>query len=300
MSLNIFKIKKWAKMLLGKSAYHVNQTEGLCYSTDKIEGYYNNLTEKITRFGMPGDEIPITADDDGSEREFSIAIFQYGLAAYDLWLMKGEEQYLRKFKNCVDWAVKNQRSNGAWDAFSPQNPEQPYSSMAQGEGISLLTRAYTHYKDPKYAEAAKKGYEFLITDRKQGGVADYSEGGVEFYEFTYKPLVLNGWIFSIWGIYDYYKMTKDEKAAAIWGKSVETLIKSLPRFDMTYWSHYNTAGALTSPFYQNLHVAQMQAMHKLTGRSEFEKYAKKWQGQLNNPFFKALAFVKKSIQKILE
>jgi hypothetical protein len=73
-------------MMLGRSSYHVNQDEGKLYSKNEIKGYYNNLTEKVTKYGKPGELVPKTVVDTGEEIYFSIAIFQYGLAAYDLYL----------------------------------------------------------------------------------------------------------------------------------------------------------------------------------------------------------------------
>ena len=118
MAINKFKIKKWFNMIRGKSVYHVLQDEGKLYDKKGIKGYYNNLTEKVLRFGLEGEGIPKTRVDSGKELYFSIAIFQYGLGAYDLYLLNSDEAMLRKAIACADWAIENQQENGAWDAFS--------------------------------------------------------------------------------------------------------------------------------------------------------------------------------------
>jgi hypothetical protein len=287
-------------MLLGKSSYHVNQTEGLVYSKDQLRGYYNNLTEKITRFGMPGDDVPITRDDDGSQRHFSIAIFQYGLAAYDLYLMNDDESMLRKLKNCADWAVEHQETNGAWKTFEPQNPQEPYSAMAQGEGISLLVRCALAFNDKTYLEAASKAFEFLLLPRSEGGVAEYKDNGLYLYEYTYEPLVLNGWIFSAWGLLDYYKAIGDERAKEAWELTTKTMAQSLNNFDCGYWSKYNINDRITSSFYHNLHIAQLNVLYDLTGMVEFNAYAKRWMHLKNNKCYNIMAFVVKAIQKLKE
>lgn len=287
-------------MIRGKSAYHVNQNEGICYSKTELTGYYNNLTEKITRFGMPGEEIPVTADEDGTKRHFSIAIFQYGLAANDLYLTTKDESMLRRMKNCANWAVENQLENGAWKTFEPQNPKYPFSSMAQGEGISLLTRAYKITGNSNYLNAAYKAFQFMLKSRTDGGVADRSDNDLYLYEFTYMPLVLNGWIFSAWGLLDFYKATSDEEALKTWETSVASIAKSLPSFDCGYWSKYNSAERLASPFYHRLHIAQLNVMYILTGMAVFSDYAKRWEKQLNNPINKTIAFIVKVYQKIVE
>lgn len=300
MALNLFLIKKWTNMLLGKSSYHVNQNEGLIYSVEGLEGYYNNLTEKITRFGMPGTEIPITSDGDGKMRHFSIAIFQYGLAANDLYLQTKDKSMLERMSNCVAWALDNQQENGAWDTFGTRNRQYPYSSMAQGEAISLLVRYAKYDRTQECLAAAKKAYDFLLLPRDKGGVADYKEGQLFLYEFTYKPLVLNGWIFSAWGLLDYYKATGDERAKEAWLMTSKTMADSLSDFDRKFWSNYNTAQAITSSFYHKLHIAQLNVMYALTGIDPFNVYAKRWEHFQESSMNKFHAFVIKAVQKLKE
>lgn len=49
MSITAYNIKKWTRMCLGKSILHVDQGEGKIYSIEEIKGYYNDLTEKVTK-----------------------------------------------------------------------------------------------------------------------------------------------------------------------------------------------------------------------------------------------------------
>ena len=49
MGISLYKIKKWYKMMTGKSISHVNQGVGTCYSKTEVAGYYNDLTEKVTK-----------------------------------------------------------------------------------------------------------------------------------------------------------------------------------------------------------------------------------------------------------
>ena len=49
MSLDLYNIKKWVKMLTNRSIMHVNQDLGKVISNNpkKVMGYYNNLTDKV-------------------------------------------------------------------------------------------------------------------------------------------------------------------------------------------------------------------------------------------------------------
>lgn len=300
MAISLFKIKKWTNMILGRSSYHVNQTEGKCYSVNQIKGYYNNLTEKITRFQVPGNEIPITHHDNGTVEYFSIAIFQYGLAAYDLWILNNDKSNLEKFKNCVDWAMENQENSGAWKTFDKQNSKHPYSAMAQGEGISLLVRAYVMYKNESYLHAAERAADFLLKDRTEGGVCEHLNSQLFLYEFTYLPIVLNGWIFAAWGLFDIYKITQKKIYEDSLICTINTIASNLSLFDCKYWSKYNLAGNISSPFYHKLHIAQLKVLYMITGNRVFFEYAARWEKQLSNKLYFGYAFLKKCIQKIME
>lgn len=249
---------------------------------------------------MPGDEVPITQDDDGTKRHFSIAIFQYGLAAYDLMLLEDEESYKGKFMNCVEWAIKHMDSNGGWKSFEKHNTKNPYSAMAQGEGVSLLIRAFLYTKETFYLEKAKMAKDFLLTTIEQGGVCVRGKGQLLLYEFPNHPLVLNGWIFASWGLFDYYKANKDKSVEEAWHICVSSIIDNLSRFDLGYWSKYNIKNTITSPFYHGLHIAQLNVMYNLTNRKEFKLYADRWQKQIDSPINRYRAFIYKAYQKVIQ
>ena len=300
MSVNLQKIKKWTNMMLGKSSYHVNQDEGKYYSKTEIRGYYNNLTEKITRFGKEGVLVPTTIVDTGEEIYFPIAIFQYGLAAYDLYLERQDEKMRSIVIACSDWAVENQDDFGRWNTFMYENPDSPYSSMSQAEAISLLIRANHLTNTNRYESTIEKSYKYMIVPLEEGGTAKYVGEDVYFYECPADPLILNGWIFSIWGIWDYAKEYHDVNAEELLNRTISSLVKSLPKFDLGYWSKYEDGIRISSPFYHNLHVSQLKVMSELTGISTFMEYAEKWDAYQGNRMNRWRAFIKKAIQKVAE
>lgn len=194
-----------------------------------------------------------------------------------------------------------QDDEGRWNNFSHYCPDTPYGAMAQGEGASLLVRAYIHTHDQQYLDAAKKAIDFMLLPLEDGGTTKYEGDDAFLMEYTFKGVVMNGFIFAWWGLYDYVLATGDKgKYKEALERTQNTLINILPQFENSYWSMYSFDGLIASPFYHNLHVAQMQAMYQLTGESIFDEYAKRWAREQKNPFCKGLAFVKKSIQKILE
>lgn len=289
-------------MLIGHSVYHVHQGVGKIYSKNDIKGYYNDLTEKITRFGRNDNNVPKTYVDTGEEIEFSIAIFQYGLASYDLYLLSGKQDKnaFVKMISCAEWAISNQQEDGAWVTFAYENPDYPYSSMAQGQGISLLLRAYLETLNEKYMKAAQKAKDFMLLPIEDGGTTKYKDDRIYLYECPREPLILNGWIFSLWGLIDYVKATRDRSVKEIIEKSLETLETDLPSYDLGYWSKYEDKKRISSPFYHKLHIAQLDVMYELTGKAIFYETARKWEKYSNNWIYRKIAFIRKALQKIIE
>ena len=300
MGISLYKIKKWYKMLTRQSVSHVNQGVGTCFSKKEVAGYYNDLTEKVTK-DNPDILVPMYRVDTGSEIYFSIGVFQYGLAAYDLFLKTREDACRNKVLACSEWALNNQQEDGSWITFEYKSKEHPYSSMAQGEGISLLIRAHILTGDSRYSDAAQKAKEFMLKPLCDGGTAEYTEdGGLLLYEATNNPVILNGWIFSLWGLYDYCKYFSDEEAKQMLEKTLVSLKKKLSDFDMKYWSKYEDGKRISSPFYHKLHIAQLEAMHELFGDGIYKDFAVKWDKYQKSFWKPKIAFIKKALQKVFE
>ena len=302
MALNIYNIKKWYLMLTGKSVLHVNQDIGKHVTPGEISGYYNNMTEKVTKEPelLKSDKLPELKTENGDIITFPVAVFQYGLGAYDLYLETGENIYLEKFRQCSEWAVENQQTDGAWNNFFFIYKDYPFGAMCQGEGASLLIRAYKEFDDTKYLDSAKTAIDFMLRDVSCGGTTQYDGDKVILLEYTHKPAVMNGWIFALWGLYDLNIVSPNEKNTELYNKTVSSLKKYLTKFDCNYWSMYDLDGKIASPFYHHLHIAQMQAMYAITGESAFDIYGKRWLKNEKNLLYKNMAFVKKAVQKIME
>lgn len=303
MSITMFQIKRWIKMLSGKSIEHVNQDIGKCFDSHEIRGYYNNFTEKVTKnsTSIEGDDLPTLITESGEEILFPVAIFQYGLGAYDLWLQSDDERYLKKFFVCADWALNNIDKKGRWNNFFFYRPETPYGAMAQGEGASLLIRAYLISHDEKYLKEAKNAIDFMLLPLEKGGTTKYEDNNAFLMEYTFKGMVLNGAIFAWWGLYDFVKVTNDQGLYRdLLQKTLNSIIFILPEFRGKLWSNYSLDGLIASPFYHNLHIAQMDAMYQLTRQPVFKNYMELWRRRRGNPILKSLAFIKKAYQKLME
>lgn len=301
MSINFYNVVKWTKMITGRSLMHVNQDLGKSIEVTKIYGYYNNLTDKVLKDEkiLNKLELPLNRIENGQSVYFPIQIFQYGLGAYDLFLQTNNVLFLNKFKLCVDWAIENQLKSGAWDNFSFVYADAPYSAMCQGEGCSLLARAYNYYGENIYYNAALRAIDFMLLSVDCGGTTIEDNTNIVFLEYTNQEVVLNGWIFAIFGLYDAYLLSPN-KYKYKWKKSVDSLKGMIEEFDNGFWSLYDLSGKITSPFYHNLHIAQLEAIFLITGEEKFIEMCEKWNLYNKNRIYKIKAFMIKVIQKIKE
>ncbi len=76
---------------------------------------------------------------------------------------------------------------------------------------------------------------------KQGiPLRDYgSTFGIQYPSLQAPPHVLNGFIFALFGLYDFYKLTHSEVALDLFNEGIETLKANLKRYDLGYWSRYD-------------------------------------------------------------
>jgi heparosan-N-sulfate-glucuronate 5-epimerase len=243
-----------------------------------------------------------------------IAISQYGLGNYNLFLKKNEEEYKNKALIAADWMVNNLKKNSkgipVWmhdfDWRYIEKLKAPwYSGLAQGQGISLLIRASKLKRGGKYLETSKKGFISLEKTIDKGGVLTIDDDGnkwVEEYLVEPPSHILNGFLWAIFGVYDYFLFTGDEKVKNLFDDFVKTIKNNIHRYDIGFWSLYDLSGGslknISSHFYHKLHIVQLKILSQLTEDKELLKWAEKWEGYWKNSFYRKKALFRKFHFKI--
>ena len=292
-------VKRWVKMVTGNSVFHMRQCEGKYYEKGSVKGYYSDLRHKVAGAALiDKNGVPYNETNRGEHIYFAITIFQYGLGSYDLYIETGDKSYEEKLFATVKWAIENQQENGSWNAFGWSTPEAPYSSMAQSEGASLLCRAYKESGDETYLQAAEKAVRFMLKPVEQGGTAYYKNGRITLEEASDELTILNGMMFSIWGLYDVCILLDSEELENSLDITVNTLADILEKYDRGYWSNYDLDGNIASPFYHDLHLEQLKVMVNLFGNKQFDERLKKWEKYQTSWFKSKRAFVVKAMQKL--
>ena len=243
-----------------------------------------------------------------------IAIAQYGLGNYNLYRQTEQVERRRKFLKAADWLTEHLESNRygvpVWHHhFDWEHREilkAPwYSALAQGQGISLLVRAFADTGRQTYLDAAHSAFKAFLAEVSDGGVRYRDENGdIWFEEYLVSPPshILNGFIWALWGVYDYYLSTQQEAAKRLFQDGISTLTANLWRYDTRYWSLYdlNTTRLLplASPFYHRLHIIQLDGLHRLTGKNVFFEYGRLWEGYRRSFLKRKRALACKALFKI--
>jgi heparosan-N-sulfate-glucuronate 5-epimerase len=225
-----------------------------------------------------------------------IAIAQYGLGNYNLYRRTADPARRKKFLLIADWLRDHLEPNAHglavwhhhfnWE-YRDTLKAPWYSALAQGQGISVLVRAWKESGEARYLEAAQRAMESFRKSVTEGGVAFTDDvGDLWFEEYIVSPPthILNGFIWATWGVYDYFLATKEKFAQDLFARAVQTLLRNLDRFDLGFWSLYEQSGTrlpmVASNFYHRLHIVQLRIMHRLSGalteNDKFAEVADRW------------------------
>lgn len=209
--------------------------------------------------------------------------------------------HMAAFFAASDWLLRNQDEHGGWpimvtrklgEGFRPLEPGW-YSAMAQGQAMSTLVRAYMLTKDQKYLSAALKATGPYKVPSAQHGVKAVFMNKYDWYEeypTTPSSFVLNGFIYSLLGLYD-LKETTNEKvghdAAQLYERGMESLKAMLPLYDSGSGSIYDlrhfmlgTSLNLARWDYHTTHINQLQLLASIDSAPIFKDVVKRWKNYM--------------------
>ncbi|KAG4073608.1 hypothetical protein HA402_000832 [Bradysia odoriphaga] len=206
-------------------------------------------------------------------------------------------EHIAQFYDAAEWFVRHQDSSGGWP-----NPVKRklsefaelkagwYSAMGQGHAISLLSRAYHHSNgDQRYLKAAVDGLKPFRVPSKQGGVLAKFLGKLDWYEeYPTSPpsFVLNGFIYSLLGLYDLNATVpalQSRDAGRLYEQGMISLKKMLLLFDTGSGTIYDlrhfTLGIgpnIARWDYHATHVNQLLLLAKIHQDPLISRTAERW------------------------
>ncbi|KAL3269647.1 hypothetical protein HHI36_008710 [Cryptolaemus montrouzieri] len=248
------------------------------------------LQEKTKHKRIPRSKLKVTA----------ILLFGYG-AIDNLTLSTSE--HIENFYNAAEWFVKHQDSKGGWpipvrrhlaSGFSDLKPGW-YSSMGQGHALSVLSRAYHHSGgDVKYLNAAIAGLKPFSVPSSKGGVLTSFMNKYSWYEeypTTPPSFVLNGFIYSLLGLYDLMKIAprgQADLAEHLFNDGIVSLKHMITLYDMGSVTSYDLrhftlgiAPNLARWDYHATHINQLLLLGKILNEPLFTQTAERWIGYMN-------------------
>jgi len=265
---------------LTKSAYSTpnNKKEGIHVSIDKYG-------LPIVDYGYIGGIYV------GSQRN-PVTVTHKALFYYEQYNRTGDDYYKQAFLNSSDWLVNNAVSYGSYSILEYKFPwpiydlEPPWrSAMAQGRALQVLTKANEITGAEIYLDSAKMLLNSFFIEVKNGGVTYKTPTDGWWYELyagdiDKEPRVLNGMLFAVLGIYNYYEYTQDPDAKYLFDQGVLALKKDLPVYDHTGgYSYYDLYSKKPAPLnYHKIVVKLLGDLYKIKKEEIFKRYHDKWSG----------------------
>ena len=283
-----------------------------CNITEKpknIAKYYLDFSSKAPYpYKMDSNKIPLYYFDRRWIYHPTV-ICQYALGLYERITKETDDQenLVNSFLAQADWLVNNydQLEGSAFWFIKFNMPEYkltaPWSSgIVQGEAISVLLRANVLSKNDQYYQAASKSLKSFLVDFEEYGFTRIIENDYRiFEEYPTKKInfALNGYIFALYGLYDFVLLKDDHLAEKLFNKGIELLVNKLKDFDLAYWSkyslYYDPIEYPCSYKYHALHIEMLKSLYFITSNSVFLQIIEKWEKYRNSFPKKIKSLVKK-------
>lgn len=241
-----------------------------------VRGYYLDFSAKTTSPSAAEPSLLVPA-----------GLAQLALGWWERGL-RGEQAAYDRFRATCDALVESAAEDGdalVWRYFHEDRkyhtPPPRISCLSQAQAASVLVRRHLLDGDELYARLAMRATRPLLGDAAPTVVARLAAGAaLEEAPSSPPSLILNGWIYALWGLRDVAVALGDPEARTMLEHSTDCLTTTLDRYDVGWWSRYSLyphrLPDLAKPFYHRLHVDQLEVMHRLTSNSVFEQTADRW------------------------
>ncbi len=155
-----------------------------------------------------------------------------------------------------------------------------FSGMAQGQVLSGIVRLALYSGEEKYYRFADSIFTSFKNFEEDGDpwtvtLDDDGYYWIEEYPLPEPTHVLNGFIFGVYALYDYYQMTKSDESLKYLRASLTTLKHFVPFYrrpgmrSLYCLKHHHPA----SVKYHKIHIEQLNMIYKMTGDMFFKSMA---------------------------
>lgn len=262
--------------VLSRGPGYESTPQGAHIDPGAVRGYYIDFSAKTTS--------PSAAD--------PMQLMPAGLAQLALgwWerMLGGDVDAERGFRETCELLVRTSRADGESLVWLYRIRDRKYhmepptiSCLSQAQAASVLVRRFLLDDAAADADLARRALRPLLQDAPPSVVTRLAEGlALEEAPSSPPSLILNGWIYALWGLRDVAMALADGPAAEMVEASTSCLVDLLPRYDVGWWSRYSLyphrLPDLAKLFYHRLHVDQLEVMHRLTSKTLFREVADRW------------------------
>ena len=284
-----YSIKPRYANLYGMELYNYD----IDFHSYKLGAPYGNYSKGLFREGQYSfDEngVFVFLDKDGKYQYNPCGIAEYALVCFEK-MCHGDDVSQDKYKAQIRWLVENCREVGnsgvAW--YYDYVGNDFFSGISQGMAMSALLRAYQFYEEEKYLEIAQQAFVFMNTNLDEGGTRCCNDDYMCWYEEypSEKSKILNGHIYSLFGVYDLYRVTGDGCLKKCFDSGIDDIKRNISKFDLGFFTKYDAV----SPYpannsYHYTHITLFKILYMITGDAFFDKYAKRFERYQNGWFYK--------------
>ena len=212
-------------------------------------------------------------------------IAEWALITHDRYLHLKSDIDLVDFKNQINWLVNNATevdgNKVCWYYnFDFGKEKAPWgSAISQGMAICALLRAYQFFKKKEYLDLSIKSFNMLNMSYEKGGFKFSDERWKLWYEEdNFQQHILNGHIYALLGVYDLYRVSKDEKYYESFIAGIETIKENIDVFDMGFNTKYDATSLYpANNSYHYTHITQFKILFNITNDHFFKNYAVKFE-----------------------
>jgi hypothetical protein len=239
----------------------------------------------------------------GTVYDNPVTLAQFALSMHGK-ILRGDRQARGLFLAAVDKLVEMEGADGGFHYPIPYEHHGQKlapgwtSALAQGQALSAFARAWNLTKERKYLKAGDLAIRNLLKPIKLGGQTttlagiDPSLARYRFYEeYPISPVyyTLNGFMFTLLGIYDWSNVPSPSQAKAkkAFDEGMLTLSKLIGLYDVNGFSSYDLFHIVTkSPsfmpyYYESIHVYLLQALNSIKPTPSLTKKHEEWEAKLD-------------------
>ncbi|MCB0918790.1 MAG: hypothetical protein KDC39_09515 [Actinobacteria bacterium] len=237
----------------------------------------------------------VVASRSGQTFNHPVSQARYGLISLASFDLTGDEDYLRKARDQARRLLETRVDQGdayffpyrfEWTLGATGETMTPpwYSGMAQGLALALFVKLSEVTGNDKWRAAADHTFNSLIragVTTDDISVSHVFEDHLWLEEYPNRDIersghVYNGLMFATFGVYDYYKTTKNPQALLVLRGVLRTVKDMFPIIrnpgGPSYYSIHRTKPHET---YHRIHIRQLDFLRRITGDAEFGEMAGK-------------------------